>query len=281
MAGAKTKREKKEAAEKRRKIWELGFAVLLVVLPEATHVPLVPWGIALWIIAWLLALHLLLTIPFFAQWTVAQRLVIAMYMTILVCVLAQPRMYRKYHREMAEETEGDLYIDNSIAAGANLEAGDSGGIFPWHSANPGPLKLLKDEAVLEAKLGKRGVEVSTVVRDRIGHQVVKVDDNHWQIEKQNSVDHNYTNNALEVLDAGGHVVLQLRLLPDRMQIRGEWHDAYGGGVQVIDCPNPMFPKQYGGCIEVFGSKYLERDKRVTITPMFKYPSSEHWGELSR
>jgi len=74
--------------------------------------------------------------------------------------------------------------------------------------------------------------------------------------KSSCWDKNYADDLLEVKDGRGRVVLQIRLLPDVVQLQVEWADR---NFTVME-----------------DRKYTEEDG---ITPVFKYPSDEHWGEL--
>jgi hypothetical protein len=91
------------------------------------------------------------------------------------------------------------------------------------------------------------------------------------------MDHNYTDDAIEVLDNGGHVVLQMRLLPDRLQIRAEWHDAYGDGAQLTECDASKHEPPLSVCAQKFGPGWPEKEQKVILKPMFKYPSKKYWG----
>jgi len=102
------------------------------------------------------------------------------------------------------------------------------------------------------------LKFSTTVRDKEGNLIVEIVDNAWRVSPStaNCWDKNYTDDALEVKDGRGRVVLQVKLLPDRVQLQVEW-------------PNM-------GDSSMVGANYSQEDG---IKPMFKYPSNEHWGEL--
>ncbi|MEJ0092842.1 MAG: hypothetical protein WDN46_05280 [Methylocella sp.] len=47
--------------------------------------------------------------------------------------------------------------------------------------------------------------------------------NEWRVTPPpGTLDRNYTDDALEIRGAGGKIVLQLRVLQDRIQLQGEW-----------------------------------------------------------
>ena len=83
-------------------------------------------------------------------------------------------------------------------------------------------------AGLRIERGKHGMEISTPVLDRSGKKIANIEKNHWTVVAQPEIwDKNYTDNALEIKDSRGEVVLQLRFLPDRLQIAVEWRDQFG------------------------------------------------------
>jgi hypothetical protein len=193
----------------------------------------------------------------------------------LVLAVASFPIYRQYRREMAGETTGYIAARHPQALLTPvIEFGDSGVKYQWRPSDE-PLRLLRD-AGLSLQIGDDGIEISTVIRDRNDHLVVQIDRNRWAVQGSVSADKNYTDDALEVKDEGGHVVFQARILSDRIQLRGEWHDAFGGGVQIGECQESG---RIVGCVKLFGPNYPEKPNRILINPMFRYPSKDHWGEL--
>jgi hypothetical protein len=69
-------------------------------------------------------------------------------------------------------------------------------------------------------------------------------------------DKNYTDDSLEVKDGRGRVVLQVRMLPDRVEFQAEYPDGDTGLLE-----DGFYSKEDG------------------ITPMFKYPSSDYWRDF--
>src|SRR5260370_19932572 len=126
--------------------------------------------------------------------------------------------------------------------------------------------------------GKQGLTISHPIRDKARHLVVKVENNHWSVSPDHSVcwDKNYTKNSLEVKDGAEHVVLQIRILPDRIQLQGEWRDEFGHGMRLGACSTPA---GVTGCITLWNNPERERELEQLIEPMFKYPSREHWREF--
>ena len=99
--------------------------------------------------------------------------------------------------------------------------------------------------------------LSATVRDPQGNLIVEIKDNRWQIAPNNVWDKNYTKDTLEVKDARGRIVLQVRLLRNEVLLDGEWPTASGAGT--------VFAER---------SRYSKEDG---FKPLFKYPSSENWG----
>ncbi len=76
--------------------------------------------------------------------------------------------------------------------------------------------------------------MATPVRDRQEH-LVAIEKNHWSVTPA-CLDKNYTENSLEVFDARGLVVFQMRLLADYVELQGEWRDEFGNGVRFAEEP---------------------------------------------
>jgi hypothetical protein len=186
-----------------------------------------------------------------------------------------------WKKEQATALEGEIHARNpQVLKHPIIQWGNAGPLIEWKPENAA-LKLFR-EAGISFEMGPDGIEVSTTVRDRSGHRVAEINKNHWTVEPPpSSVDKNYTDDTLEVLDGGGHVVLQVRLLSDRVQLRGEWHDEYGSGEQITECADPYNKKETTSCIELFGPNLPEQTNKISIGPIFEYPSKDHWGEFRK
>ena len=93
------------------------------------------------------------------------------------------------------------------------------------------------------------------------------------MNQNTAFDRNYSQEALEVRDAGGDVVLQIRVKEDRVQFAGKFYDNNGRGVpfgKLTDGAGNMV-----GGIELTGPG---RELRLRIEPLFRYPSDQHLGE---
>jgi hypothetical protein len=121
------------------------------------------------------------------------------------------------------------------------------------------------------------LKVSTSITDENGRLIAELIQNEWKVAPPPGTwDRNYTEDSLEVKDASGRVVLQVRALPDRIQLQGMWwvDIGFNGVVRFIIRGNP---KDGGQIVLVPRSN---KDALPVIEPMFKYPSERHLGELS-
>jgi hypothetical protein len=270
-----TKRARKEAKEKRRKQWELLFAVLLVLLPEATHMPLIPGGLALYCCAWLIAMHLLASMDRFDEWTAGQKVVCVFILTLVAGEVGQPLLYEKWRREKSEAIEGDLFLKTSKADKTLVGLGESSAAFDVHTpSGVDLLAIFRDSGVAVDNDGGH-LSLSTEVHDAQGKLVVKVIKNHWIVNPDKSIclDKNYTADSLEVKDGRGHVVLQVRLYPEELHLQGEWFDDTGRGFEIIG-------KSWNadaGMIKM-PTPVSRQAMEELIPPVFEYPSSQHWAE---
>jgi hypothetical protein len=271
----KPKSKKQQRADKKRrdKRLESVFAVLLVIIPEALHMPIIPWGFVLWICAWLIGMHLLATAECFEQWTKGQKVVCVLILTIVAWEVSETSLYRKWREEKAAALEGDLFLASSNATRKVIEFG-AGGMRAEADANGRALSFYAD-ANLDVRNDDGHLLLSTVVRDQQGKVVVKIENNHWSVSPDKGIclDKNYSDDALEVKDGRDHIVLQMRLYPDRIQLQGEWFNDKGEPVMVA-----VNPKTKGTVIFVKGLKYDPNVEAIVIRPLFQYPSATHWAE---
>lgn len=157
-----------------------------------------------------------------------------------------------------------------------FEFGDSGSILTFtETGNTRVLELFEaNSLVIEVEDGV--LKVSCIIRNKNGDVVAKLEGNEWRVKKEKAFDRNFTKDALEVKDEKGDIVLQIRLKENRIQFQGKLYDSEGkgNGVAIYKVIGPEGP---GGLIE-----FIRPDKpelQMKISPMFKYPSDEHLGEL--
>jgi hypothetical protein len=120
-------------------------------------------------------------------------------------------------------------------------------------------------------------KVSAQMLDREGHLIAELVRNEWKVAPPpNAWDRNYSDEALEVRDARGMVVLQVKALKDRVQLQGLWWIDMGppnGIRQLTVRENPE-----GGAQFIISP---EDASPPPIVPMFEYPSDRHLGELRK
>jgi hypothetical protein len=120
-------------------------------------------------------------------------------------------------------------FNEGLAAGKHslvIEWGDSAVFFNIIGAPQGPLSLpfLKG-ASLSIDNVSGALKVSATIRSKIDNSLVAdIIGNHLKAEQVNSETHAIynTDDALEVVDEHQKVVLQVKLLPQRVQLQGEW-----------------------------------------------------------
>jgi hypothetical protein len=223
-------------------------------------------------------LYLVLTvIPLFANNTSnPQKTAVAIGILAFSFAVFWPVVSHQWKAEKAAAVEGEIHVrhKNKTPPARMVEVGASGGAplvytLQDDAAVPG-VRILND-AGLRIDVEDGEIKVSTPIRDRQGNLVMYMDKNHWHVT-QHCLDKNYSDDSLEVLDGGGHVVFQMKLLADRVQLQGEWRDTLGNGVRLIAQPK-------AGGIEIWHNIPGEASLIEFINTMFKYPSVNHWGEL--
>jgi len=285
MAKAK-QREETRRRKRRLKRGERAFAAFLAVLPEVHAVPVVPWGLISFIAALVLIIHLFVTAERTNEWEPMFKVACVVYGLIVVCEVAVPIMHRKWSVEQSQEVSGVLHSVHQgwekghtpSSAPNSLEIGQSNiwidVDLPPKSQHEAFLKLI-NYASLKIEKGETELELTTTVRDHEGAVVAKLEDhNHWTVYAPYCLDKNYTSDSLEVKDKRDHVVLQVRILPDRIQLQGEWNDEYGRGMRVIQHPGGLQFIRWNTPQEA----EAEDTEETEIKPWFHYPSKDHWTE---
>ena len=123
------------------------------------------------------------------------------------------------------------------------------------------------------------VKVSTRIANDTGSLLIEIIRNEWLVAPPPQTwDRNYSDDALEVRDGSGRIVLQVRSLLDRIQIQGMWWVDLGppNGVRRMTMWEGTDPEK--GAQLVFTPR-SGRDPPPEIAPMFVYPSELHLGEL--
>lgn len=160
----------------------------------------------------------------------------------------------------------EIVLAPNIVPNRSIEIGNSGAII-----NVGMIKFA-EESSLVVEVEGSDIKVSTDIKDENGRIIAKLIKNNWSLGlTPRAFDRNYTRDALEVLDDRGKVVLQIRLLPDRIQLQGEWRGANGFGARLVSVPGK------GGAIITYVGKPNPDDPE--IGPIFMYPSTQYFGQL--
>ena len=152
-----------------------------------------------------------------------------------------------------------------------LEFGDSGAVFRYGGPNGSPLFKFGEDSNLTVTSKDGQIMVSVAIRDKNGALIAEVIENDWKINPNNSWDRNFSPDALEVRDPSGDIVLQVRALPDRIQLQAKLYDSNGRGIALGKATG-------GGAIELTGPNHPNLE--LKIEPLFRYPSSTHIGELA-
>ena len=156
-----------------------------------------------------------------------------------------------------------------------MEFGDSGAVFVFAGKPGTPLLKFAEGSALTIEVENDQIKISILIRDKSGTVVAELIKNEWKVNRNHSWDRNYSKNALEVKDDTGDIVLQIRLVVDKVQLQAKVYDSTGRGVGI---GKVLGLDGWGGEIELTGPNHPEL--LLKIDPIFKYPSDSHLGELA-
>lgn len=177
---------------------------------------------------------------------------------------------------ISSETNVLLDVKNRQAK-LSLEIGDSGAGFVFTGPQGTPLFTFSKNSNLIIESIDGEIKVSTQILDQEGHIIAELIRNEWKVAPPPKTwDRNYTSNALEVRNADGKIIFQVRVLPDRIQIQGDWWGDQGKGIRLVKSDDPT---HLGGLLIHLPIK--DTDHVPDIKPMFLYPSELHFGELAK
>jgi len=157
--------------------------------------------------------------------------------------------------------------------GRTFEIGDSGSMLTYTGPEGTPALKFADGSNLTIEERKGKLYVSSESLDPNGNLIAELKRNQWKVAPS-AWDRNYTNDALEIRNPQGRVVLQVRLVNDRVQLQGEWWNSSGRGVRLVKSPDPSHP---GGLVVFLRTG----NEAPQVQPMFEYPSDLHLGELAK
>jgi hypothetical protein len=129
---------------------------------------------------------------------------------------------------------------------------------------------LFDSIDLNIWIANNKLYLSTTVTDETGNIIGKVTANEWQRNPNNSFDKNFDDNAIEILDNKGNVVLQAELKGDEVQFAGFFVKKNNWTVELYPAG-----KDSGAYMGLWPLNKLQPHH---IDSMFNYPSSQHRGE---
>jgi hypothetical protein len=167
-------------------------------------------------------------------------------------------------------TSQRILLAPNQAAHPKLEIGDSGAIFVFAGPQGQPLFKFFDDSHLTIELENGQLRVSTLIRDKAGKVVGELSKNEWKVNTTAAYDRNYSKDALEVRDASGDVVIQVRFVGDRVQFQGKFFDKNGRCVTIGKVRGA--DGKMGGAMDFSG--------QLRVDPIFRYPSERHLGELA-
>lgn len=110
--------------------------------------------------------------------------------------------------------------------------------------------------------------VSANIYDETGKIVAILEENQWQVNKNNYFDRNYNDTAIEVKNQKGRVVLQVVNFGDVVHFAGVFHTKDGHVVSMLPSG------ESSSAIEIRGS---ERELTLDINSIFEYPSESNFG----
>lgn len=213
------------------------------------------------------------TVPRFVSFLMVGLLITSLIIQIVI-ERRQAREEAKLRYSGFLKSESKIVLSGKQKIYPKLEFGDSGSILVYAGPKGKPILEIFENNSLTILIEDGQVKVSTLVRDRNGRLVAELLKNEWKINSNNTFDRNYSKDALEVKDESGDIVLQVRLVEDRVQLQGIFYDPTGRGVAL---GKVVGPKGIGGGIERTEPNHPYITMR--IQPIFKYPSDLHLGEL--
>jgi hypothetical protein len=156
----------------------------------------------------------------------------------------------------------------------SIEIGNGGAIFFWGGPKDEPIFDFTNDIKLKIELIRGKIHVSTKVKDDSGNIVAEIIRNQWKVaHPPANWDRSYNKDALEVIDPKGKVILQVKVLKDRVQIQGDWKQKDGLAIRFVQEPG----QGAGGRIVIRDGIFRKTDPE--IKPMFEYPSERNLGKL--
>jgi hypothetical protein len=277
-----------QQAENPRKPWIDGVVAVLSVasgLGAAYHLAKIEWAIPFGVVFLVCMTFLIGEIPWLRHgFGRGRRIGLQLAFVVMVVVASYSSVRAEYKKQHAALTLGILEpMSKPAATKPMLEIGDAGYMIDMSKVSTDEgIRFLQEER-LKVEVQNGLTLISTIIRDKDDKVLVKVEKNHWEVAAPPlTMDKNYTKDTLEVKDARDRVVFKIRILPDHVQVEGEWRDDTGFGVRMA-APSRGMTRQGGMGISILRPRSEDPqgtgDALGRIEPIFQYPSSEHWGEL--
>lgn len=182
-------------------------------------------------------------------------------MVLLICLIASTLLqifqeYQTARKEWQGKWSGRLRSPvKSDQKHPVLKLGGSG--LVWAGEPYKPVLVLADEP-LTVSLNDGKAELSLVIRDKNGIVLASIRNNEWFVAQPPvTLDRNFNESSLEAINSKGQVIFQVQVHGEEVRLAGDFYSINGVG--------PMSLRPW-----------------LSETPsgrLFKYPSSEHHGEL--
>lgn len=164
--------------------------------------------------------------------------------------------YRDNKKEWQSKWSGQLR--SPVKSSKNhpvLKLGQSGLVWTGEPNKP-IISVAGEPLTITLKDGR--ADLSLVVRDKNGIVLAAIRNNEWFVAPPPiTLDRNFNENSLEVIDSKGEVIFQVQVYGEEVRFAGNFYNINGEG-----------PVSFGPWLKETGNGKL-----------FKYPSSEHHGEL--
>jgi hypothetical protein len=247
----------------------LGFSMPLVV------------SIVLWLIAWGLVLHLIVNnVSWLCILDFPKKLDFMYFGIIAPCVALYPLFISSYGKEQAHRLTGVLRAERPffahLAAGRGLVVQIAAVHVRFTVTDGQPIPALAPYLSFIVERDPAGYPlVTTTVLDPDDRVIVKIRRNHWEVSDSKLVvwDKNYNESTLELQGRSGSVVFQIHLYQNRVEFAGSWLTRIGVDRQKVR----LTFRAVGNSAEIMAQR--PDDVQPPISPIFCYPSEEHWGEI--
>lgn len=273
------RRGKKQNKELPKILGDLLLAFLFGVIPMP-----VAFRWSGWLLCWAIFLWLLNSANPISRIPKRTRVVVSLLLLALFCVAFNSTALSMWKEEKSEVFHGTLSVKRRWFAkkeyrpdsDVKFAIGPGGTIVSWTGTLP-TADLSPPRSRLQIRRIGGDLFLTADVRDKNNALIVRIIDNIWTVVRDNSFDHNYSGDSLEVKDKTGRVVLKTVLFDDHVQIEGEWWNEDGLGWRMLR-PYPYDPVKTG---PVFVKLVPSQDwDEPSIREMFKYPSYKHFDELT-